>query len=157
MQPVNMKLQSHQAQFYSWTVRSFGLHRPILQKILLLHKLQVSNQASSGAKTPPQKAVPAAAEFSNDIPVQPDANDVCSELSDKQIPNKHFVHDSDNKFTTVTKKRKKRSNWSSEKKVSPQDKRRLDLEEERRRDEYIRKIRADYVNEMRAKRDLFKK
>ena len=120
-----------------------------------------SNQVSSGAKTPPQKAVPAAAEFSNDIPVQPDANDVCSELSDKQIPNKHFVHDSDNEFTTVTKKRKKRSNWSSEKKVSPQDKeRRLDLEEERRRDESIRKIRADCVaslNETRAKRDLFKK
>ena len=98
-----------------------------------------SNQVSSGAKTPPQKAVPAAAEFSNDVPVQPDADDVCSELSDKQIPNKHFVHDSDNEFTTVTKKRKKRSNWSSEEKVSPQDKEcRLDLlEEERRRDESI--------------------
>ena len=122
-----------------------------------------SNQVSSGAKTPPQKAVPAAAEFSNDVPVQPDVDDVCSELSDKQIRSKHFFHDSDNEFTTVTKKRKKRSNWSSEKKVSPQDKEcRLDLEEERRRDESIRKIRAANVvalqeKETRAKRDLFKK
>ena len=49
-----------------------------------------SNQVSSGAKTPPQKAVPAAAEFSNDVPVQPDADDVCSELSDKQIRCKYF-------------------------------------------------------------------
>ena len=49
-----------------------------------------SNQVSSGAKTPPQKAVPAAAEFSNYVPVQTDADNMCSELSDKQMHCKHI-------------------------------------------------------------------